>query len=105
MVHRDGRVSRRVQRDDRRPARPGFVDRDAPGNTVARFVPHKNFFVAFDPVMQKLARAGIAALVRVVVKCDYVVDGKKRAVDGNFLHASLPSGDGVAGGTFESWFF
>lgn len=45
------------------------------------------------------------------LRCDFVVDQKGRAVDGEFLRAELPSGDrpvksslGVQGGLFESWF-
>lgn len=43
-------------------------------------------------------------LCRVVVKCDFLLDGNEMAVDGNYLGGSLPSGDGVPGGDFESWF-
>lgn len=43
-------------------------------------------------------------LCRVMVKCDFLLDGKKRAVDGNYLGGTLPTGDGVPGGEFESWF-
>lgn len=44
-------------------------------------------------------------LCRVMVKCDFLYgaqDGK--AVDGNHLRGVLPSGDGIPGGDFESWF-
>jgi hypothetical protein len=51
----------------------------------------------------------------VVLRCDFVIDTDKRAVDGNFVRAELPTGDlpappapapsfGIQGGTFESWF-
>lgn len=43
-------------------------------------------------------------LCRVVVKCDFLLDRNKMAVDGNYLGSKLPSGDGVPGGDFESWF-
>jgi len=43
-------------------------------------------------------------LCRVTVKCDFLLDANELAVDGNHLGGKLPTGDGVAGGTFESWF-
>ena len=39
----------------------------------------------------------------VVLRCDVITDLHGVAVDGNFLGASLPTGDRVPGGTFESW--
>ena len=45
---------------------------------------------------------------RVVIKGDFIRDEKGQAVDGNHLPAWIPnrkSGNGMAGGTFESWFF
>ena len=39
----------------------------------------------------------------VVLRCDVISDLHGLAVDGNFLNASLPTGDMVPGGTFESW--
>ncbi len=50
-----------------------------------------------------------------VLRCDFVVDTKARAVDGNFVRAKLLTGDhpelsdlaalfSIQGGTFESWF-
>jgi hypothetical protein len=37
---------------------------------------------------------------------DWVVDNEKppRAIDAEFVRASLPTGDRIQGGTFESWF-
>jgi hypothetical protein len=51
----------------------------------------------------------------VVLRCDFVIDINKRAVDGEHLRGKLPSGDrpappapgherGIQGGLFESWF-
>jgi len=52
----------------------------------------------------------------VVMRCDFVIDAEGRAVDGEFVRATLLSGDrpgapsdppasgGIQGGTFESWF-
>ncbi len=42
--------------------------------------------------------------VFVSLKCDFILDCHDVAVDGNHLGGILPSGDGVPGGTFESWF-
>lgn len=42
--------------------------------------------------------------VHVTLKCDFIQDYRGRSVDGNFLGGAFPSGDGVEGGTFESWF-
>lgn len=46
----------------------------------------------------------IRVLVRVVVKCDFLIDEHGKCVDGNHLRGSMPSGDGIGGGEFESWF-
>ncbi|HEX8468591.1 MAG TPA: hypothetical protein VF620_12380 [Allosphingosinicella sp.] len=43
------------------------------------------------------------APVRVVLRCDFVLDEAGTPIDGNFLAAKLPTGDGIAGGLFESW--
>ena len=43
-------------------------------------------------------------VVYVTLNCDFLTDKWGRAVDGNHLHGLLPTGDGVEGGTFESWF-
>jgi hypothetical protein len=45
------------------------------------------------------------SLIHVTLKCDFVLDCNNLAVDGDFLGGSLPTGDGVEGGTFESWFW
>jgi hypothetical protein len=42
--------------------------------------------------------------VYVTLKGDFIQDYRGRAVDGDFLCGSLPTGNGVEGGTFESWF-
>lgn len=44
-------------------------------------------------------------VVRILLRCDFVTDEREQAIDGNFLGARLPTGDGVAGGLFESWFW
>jgi hypothetical protein len=51
------------------------------------------------------SRTNIAGTtVFVTLKCDFILDCHENPVDGDFLRARLPSGDGVAGGLFESWF-
>ncbi|MEV6304233.1 hypothetical protein AB0M02_32840 [Actinoplanes sp. NPDC051861] len=42
--------------------------------------------------------------VLVTLKCDFVLDCHDVAVDGNHIGGRRPSGNGVPGGTFESWF-
>ena len=40
----------------------------------------------------------------VALKCDFIPDYRGRAVDGDFIRDDFPTGDGVPGGLFESWF-
>jgi hypothetical protein len=40
----------------------------------------------------------------VTLRCDFLLDCRGRPVDGNHLAGRVPTGDGVPGGTFESWF-
>ena len=42
--------------------------------------------------------------LRVTLACDFLIDCHGQAVDGNFLRAGFDTGDGIPGGTFESWF-
>ena len=39
-----------------------------------------------------------------IVVLNPIILGNIPDADGNFLGGKLPSGDGIAGGTFESWF-
>jgi len=43
-------------------------------------------------------------IVDVTLRCDFIIDCNGNPVDGNHLRGRLPTGDGVAGGTFHSWF-
>ncbi len=43
--------------------------------------------------------------VYITLKCDFILDCHGKAVDGNHIGGRKPSGDGVEGGTFESWFY
>jgi hypothetical protein len=42
--------------------------------------------------------------IYITLKCDFIPDCNGNPVDGNFLGGRFPTGDGVAGGAFESWF-
>jgi hypothetical protein len=43
-------------------------------------------------------------VVYVTLLCDFILDCHGNPVDGNFLGARFPTGDGVRGGVFKSWF-
>jgi hypothetical protein len=74
----------------------------------AIFIPHQLFrnthleFMKLTEVIR--APQPNRAICRVVLECDFLTGAGGHIVDGNFLGASLPFGDGVAGGRFESWF-
>jgi hypothetical protein len=42
--------------------------------------------------------------VYVTLRCDFILDSRGLPVDGDHLAGRLPTGDGVCGGVFESWF-
>lgn len=44
-------------------------------------------------------------VLHITLRCDFIIDCNGRAVDGDHLRADTPTGDGVEGGLFESWFF
>ena len=62
--------------------------------------PGLSFFVS---ALRSLVR-GFRIFARVVVKCDFLIDEEGRPVDGNHLDGKVPTGNGVRGGDFESWF-
>jgi hypothetical protein len=43
-------------------------------------------------------------VVYVTLKCDFILDCHENPVDGDHLRGRLPSGNGIPGGVFESWF-
>ena len=43
-------------------------------------------------------------MIYVTLKCDFILDCHNNPVDGDFLRARFPTGNGVPGGVFESWF-
>jgi hypothetical protein len=71
------------------------------GNEV-RFSPDSLFG---DTFVSTVRAAGLGeSLCRIVLKCDFLADDQGRSADGDFLKGGLPSGDGIPGGDFESWF-
>jgi hypothetical protein len=70
----------------------------------ATFKPSGNFRVGFEELRRATA-SDVPPLCRVVLKCNFLLGGGYKAVDGDFLGGRFPTGDGVAGGDFESWFF
>jgi hypothetical protein len=73
------------------------------GGKVALFTPAPAAMQGIDREMKalKLKRA----MVRVELLCEFLVGEKKLPVDGDFLRGQMPTGDGIPGGEFESWFF
>ena len=73
------------------------------------FKPDQNFLNSFNQIAVLSLGSEHPILCRVVVKCDYLTDGTDN-VDGDFLNNALPpqnsfpTGDGIPGGDFESWF-
>jgi hypothetical protein len=43
-------------------------------------------------------------LIWIELRCDFIIDCRGYAVDGNHRRGKTPSGDGTEGGTFYSWF-
>ena len=43
-------------------------------------------------------------MVYVTLNCDFVMDCHDNAVDGNFIGGRFPTGNGLPGSTFRSWF-
>ena len=87
-----------------------------PGDVNSNFTPSANLTTAGQPnpangVMIQLPKRVLEMpnkTIRICLKGDFVRDTKKeRALDGNHLPPWLPkrpTGDGIEGGTFESWF-
>ena len=59
-----------------------------------------------DERLSRRRRASLTPGTRVLVtlRCDFLLDCRGQPVDGNHLGGRVPTGDGVPGGTFESWF-
>jgi hypothetical protein len=61
-------------------------------------------FESFTDWVNLSPRVPNEVLCRVVLKSHVLSDREGRVLDGDLLRASLPSGNGTAGGDFESWF-
>jgi hypothetical protein len=63
--------------------------------------------VAVFPLDDELL-AGTSTLrgstIKVTLKCDFILDCRETPVDGDHLRGRAPTGNGIPGGTFESWF-
>ena len=46
----------------------------------------------------------IGETVHITLKCDFILDCRGQPVDGDHLGGAPPTGNGIAGGIFESWF-
>jgi hypothetical protein len=73
---------------------------------------HTRFSLRIDPAYAERCLHGISFDLYLTLRCDVIVDERGMPVDGSFL-AKLqsdqtyqivpPTGDGIPGGTFESW--
>lgn len=65
------------------------------------------FKIDSDFIQPRHVRRGrtiVDNVVYVTLKCDFILDCHNNPVDGDFLRARFPTGNGVPGGVFESWF-
>jgi hypothetical protein len=69
---------------------------------IALFRPAPVFAAGIEDSIKQLDQN--RAMIRVILKCDFLT-GEKDPVDGDFLRGVMPTGDGIPGGEFESWFF
>jgi hypothetical protein len=67
---------------------------------------HIAVFTIEDRKLDPNDRSGNVAgnVVHVILKCDFILDCRGNPVDGDHLKGQRPTGDGVKGGVFESWF-
>jgi hypothetical protein len=63
-----------------------------------------NKWSALYKIDDRRVRDIMGDVVFVTIRCDLILDCHGEPVDGNHLAGLLPTGDGVAGGVFESWF-
>lgn len=57
-------------------------------------------FEVLQPELEQYA----GKVIHVTLRCDFIVDCQGQPVDGDHLSGRLPTGNGVPGGLFESWF-
>ena len=70
-------------------------------NNTATFTPFVDFSTVPDP---DPGAQPLTFRCRVTLLCDFLLGKNGKAVDGNLLGATKPTGDGVPGGVFSSWF-
>lgn len=56
------------------------------------------------PKRNWIKRAQGSIPIHVTLNCNFLVDRKGRPVDGDHLRGMLPTGNGIEGGIFQSWF-
>jgi hypothetical protein len=92
---------------------PGRIEKgDFPEKcNIKDFKPNNNAVITGARFKPDLPPEELGALqeIRVLIKGDFIRDQKDKAVDANHLPpwfntGNYRTGDGVAGGTFESWF-
>jgi hypothetical protein len=84
-------------------------DRDNPpaleDGCLAVFTMAPDYYQGSDDRRGGRQRGTLAgSTVYVTLKCDFILDCHENPVDGAHLRGRLPSGDGVPGGEFQSWF-
>jgi hypothetical protein len=76
---------------------------------TATFTPSADFLTGVQAIVDPDPGAGnlqtLTFLCRVTALCDFVLGKNGKSVDGDFLGGIVPTGDGVPGGVFTSWFF
>ncbi len=84
----------------------------SPGQSTSRVVVEPDEEPKYDPRsrtavfrMTKFLKdySKLRGTVEILLDCDFILDCDGRAVDGNFVGACLPSGNGTEGGSFRSW--
>jgi hypothetical protein len=75
---------------------PSDEDPTLEGDCLAVFTIDRDYF--------RRNRSIAGNVVYVTLKCDFILDCHNNPVDGDFLRARFPTGNGVPGGVFESWF-
>jgi hypothetical protein len=81
-----------------------ILPRSGDSSSTAFFKANEGFLQALVTLLRQ--RQGSSILCRVVLKCDFLYgEGSDAVVDGDYFGGELPSGDGVPGGDFESWFY
>lgn len=80
--------------------KPLFNDDDRPRIEKGRVA----VFTIPKDLLEGRATIG-GGVLHITLRCDFILDCHHRPVDGNHLRGRLRSGNGSAGGVFESWFY